>query len=487
MPQYNPTYTKSYALVMGIDSYKEMPPLSAAVRGAKDLADILQDQLGFETTLLLNKAVTRAKVFDWLNAVSKTANIDDRVLIYYAGHGLTRGDGLNERGYLALQNSKPDKWHTMLAMDDVLDESRYMKVKHLIYLLDCCFGGIALDTRAVPSTSQEVDYYLTRPVRYAITAGGREVVDDALAPGFEHSLFTYHLIKWLTGESGTPPDGIWRARELGNYLERAVARNRQSGHKPHHNHLSGSGDGDFIFRWENQQAFVTQGLTGAMKSTSWQVRKGAVDALITMARGDDPARAAYAFDWLERIANEDSNDDVRRLAENFINEESIFDTRPIDVMEARARQAVLERPTKPMEIPKPRSKDTISPSPTQETALLGLTALGNILLLLPTLFDGTLAYINVIADHQTIFYWSGGVVIGVAGVGYLIRYSVPKGLLYLLPFISWVPILLYKPLELYDTSLWWLEDIAFVPVILSLLMLLIGIAAKALDKLPQRS
>jgi hypothetical protein len=317
---FSPEYENSWALVMGVDQYQHLPPLAAATQGARDLAETLQSNYSFQTTLLLDADVNRETVFNWLNHVRRIATPDDRVMVYFAGHGMTRGTGIYERGYLALAHTRPDEWHTTLAMDDVVEESHYLPTKHLLYVLDCCFGGLALEGRAVADTPRELAYYLTRPVRYAISAGGREVVDDSLAPDGRHSIFTYHLLRWLTDEGINPPGSVWRARELGNYLEHAVARARRSGHKPNHNYLPGSGDGDFVFRWETGAHLPTD-LQVALTSQRGYVRWGAVAELIDVARGDDQAMVELAGKWLSRMRGEDPDDRVRSAAQSYFDEE----------------------------------------------------------------------------------------------------------------------------------------------------------------------
>lgn len=314
---YQPLYNNSYALVMGIDRYHELQPLTAAVRGAVDLTAVLRDKYGFEATLLTNDEVTRNAVFGWFDDISHNAEDDDRVLIYFSGHGLTRGSGYQQRGYLALTGSKPGEWHTMLAMDDISDETQFFKAKHLLYVLDCCFGGIAL-TKSGLDYPRELDYYLTRSSRYAISAGGEEVVDDSLAPDYEHSIFSYFLLKWL--REVRPPSGIWRAREMAIYLEEEVARFRRSGHKPCHAPLPGSGDGDFVFRWEVGPR-LPRDIELAIQSSNVHVRWGVVAALIELARGSDETNAVLARERLAQLAQHDTDERVRMAAQSFFDEE----------------------------------------------------------------------------------------------------------------------------------------------------------------------
>lgn len=342
MPDYQPVYNRSYALVMGIDGYRYLPPLSAAVQGAQDLAEFLECQLHFETTLFTDSDVTRDSIFNWLTTTRRTAGPDDRVIVYFSGHGMTRGDAVHERGYFALSESVPDEWHTAVPMDDIIDEAGYFKAKHLLYLLDCCFGGLALVNKAAPDIPRELEYYISRPVRYAISAGGKEVVDDSLGPGGRHSLFTYHLLDWLRGQEGAPASGIWRARELGNYLEQVVAHDRRSGHKPNHNYLPGSGDGDFVFRWEAGTRLPTD-VQLALASPSAYLRQGAVVQLIELACGEDEALAALAQERLQVIACGDPDPQVRQAAQSYFDEqEALAQQREDKIRRAKAEAQMQE-------------------------------------------------------------------------------------------------------------------------------------------------
>jgi hypothetical protein len=316
MSEYVADYANSYALVMAVDAYQYLPPLTA-VQGARDLAALLHDRYKFNVTLLTDGQLTRETIFGWFSRTGGSLGPDDRVLIYFAGHGMTRGQRPNERGYLCLPGTAPGEWHTALPMDDISEEASYFTNKHLLYVLDCCFSGMALEGRAVPDIPRELSFYLTRPVRYAITAGGKEVVDDALAPDGRHSLFTYYLLQWLTDERIRPEGGVWRARELGNYLEDQVASNRRGGHKPNHSYLPGSGDGDFVFRWESG-THLPREVEIPLLANNPMVRLGAVTALIELAKGSDPDMAALARSTLQKVESEDGDPSIKQVAGAFL-------------------------------------------------------------------------------------------------------------------------------------------------------------------------
>src|ERR1043166_606734 len=98
-------YRQSWALVIGINDYPDHP-LAAAADDAIAIAERLK-QLDFtNVSVLLNRdaslANLRRTIFDDIGA---RAQENDRVVVYFAGHGLYRhGRNGNSVGYLVPAN-----------------------------------------------------------------------------------------------------------------------------------------------------------------------------------------------------------------------------------------------------------------------------------------------------------------------------------------------------------------------------------------------
>src|SRR5262245_28205410 len=102
-----------WAVIVGISSYKNIPPegqLRFAHRDAQDLADFLRTPGGggFPSNhikLLLNQDATvsaiRTAIGTWL---VRSAEPDDVIYIFFAGHGIVEGDN---DGYLLATDSDP--------------------------------------------------------------------------------------------------------------------------------------------------------------------------------------------------------------------------------------------------------------------------------------------------------------------------------------------------------------------------------------------
>ena len=260
-PNLKPRYERSWAVVVGIDNYKphggrSLPALYTAVRGARAVARLLQAHFGFTVALMIDEQVTREAVMGELDRLAREAGPDDRFLFYFAGHGLTRKTRRGgEVGYLSLHDSRPGQWSTLLKMDDVLEQADFIPAKHILFVLDSCFSGLAFtragDALAGVEQRRLAHDFLTHTAIQAISAGrAGEYAADSGAPGSEHSLFTGCFLQGLMGDA-PQPFGLLRAGQLAPWLQeqvRAQARARQT---PQYGHLPGSGQGDFIFSgWE---------------------------------------------------------------------------------------------------------------------------------------------------------------------------------------------------------------------------------------------
>ena len=84
----------SIAFVIGINAYGNgVPALRSAVADARRLAEMLRNGHGYDV-VLLDDPVTLSKIRGGLTDVlpAKVRNPDDRLLVYFAGHGISLDD-----------------------------------------------------------------------------------------------------------------------------------------------------------------------------------------------------------------------------------------------------------------------------------------------------------------------------------------------------------------------------------------------------------
>lgn len=241
-------YRNSHALVVGINRYKHTRPLEHAVNDANAVADVLESSFGFNSVIrLLDEDATRERIWtEFTNFLDDASHVDDRLLVYFACHGHTvpRNKNHNDVGYLVPYDGQTHRTGTLLRWDTLTKDAELMNAKHIFFVVDACYGGLAI-TRAVPSgATRFVKSMLDRRSRQVLTAGkGNEVVSDAGGPRVGHSVFTGHFLDAIEGKANH--DGVICATGVMGYVYKNVAHDHDSRQTPHYGLLSG--DGDFIF------------------------------------------------------------------------------------------------------------------------------------------------------------------------------------------------------------------------------------------------
>ena len=247
-------YDNSYALIIGIDKYQNVQNLNYAVKDAESIQDILINTFDFpdgNVTLLKNEDATKQNIIEAFSDITTKAEEKDRVLIYFAGHGETMDlpDG-GEMGYLLpVDGNDKNLYLSSIAMDELKRISLMSKAKHLLYLVDACYGGIAtigsrgLDSKSTPNYIQKITKNKSRQI---ITAGGKdELVLEK--PEWGSSAFTLNLKRGLKdGNADMNADGYITANELGMFLSEKVTIDSENQQTPQYGRMT-SQEGEFVF------------------------------------------------------------------------------------------------------------------------------------------------------------------------------------------------------------------------------------------------
>jgi hypothetical protein len=161
----------------------------------------------------------RRELEEWLPSVARES---DRVVVYFAGHGLVKGS----RGFLApwdVDVQSPERTaYPMDLLGKVLAEK--VKARWKVLLTDACHSG-----KITPETTDEaVDAQFSQlPKTFLTFSATREreksYEDPALSTGF--GLFSYFLVQGLLGNADSSPcDGLITADELIEYVRGWVKR-----------------------------------------------------------------------------------------------------------------------------------------------------------------------------------------------------------------------------------------------------------------------
>lgn len=257
---YKEGYDSSWAVVIGIDNYVHWSPLAYAVSDAKKIRESVQP-LGFDRVIsLLDGDATKERILQILGDVlHNKAKMDDRVLIFFAGHGHTevRRDGTRE-GYIVPVDGNPSDPSSYISMERIQELADHVSAKHLLYIMDSCFSGGLVRFRGEigpmpifrPELSLRDILAITRfPVRQVLTCGreGERVVERD-----GHGVCTDVILDGLAGKADLNGDDFIVANELSRFAAVQVEKASRGLQHPEFGYLlakRANALGDFVLRF----------------------------------------------------------------------------------------------------------------------------------------------------------------------------------------------------------------------------------------------
>lgn len=234
-----------WAVVIGVGRYEspEVPRLRYTVSDAEAIYQTLTGVAGFkkEHVLLLTDTAERKPTLrnvKWAlgTFLGRSAQKDDTVVIFFAGHGAPEVDprGLERDGlakYLIPSDADPDDlYSTALPMDELQTIFQRIEAERVVAFLDACYSGAAggrtfLSKKMRAGTVDDLFLErLTRSKGRAIITASRPSEVSIELPELGHGIFTYYLLQGLKGAGDLNRDGIVSLQELYEYVEQQVTQ-----------------------------------------------------------------------------------------------------------------------------------------------------------------------------------------------------------------------------------------------------------------------
>ena len=220
---------RSYALVIGVGDYRSLPAtakLAFAERDAEAIYSVLISPEGGNFRAENVRKLTGAKATlanmkkeleTWLPAAAKP---DDRVLVYFAGHGFV--DPKSGKAFLAPYDLDPNNiaatGYSMDQLGKIIGSS--VQAKWKVLLTDSCHSGAITPEQGEIVNKSLLD--LNRSMFSMTASRARERSFESKDWGGGHGIFTYYVVRGMEGYADENKDSIVTADELAEYVRRNV-------------------------------------------------------------------------------------------------------------------------------------------------------------------------------------------------------------------------------------------------------------------------
>ena len=159
-------YGRKISVHFGVRKYKHWDELPNGASDASALAERFENALHFdEAHVFLDGEVTQARIKQVFRDLID-CGVRDLIVITWSGHGipLTLADGKRQKGFLVpvdaphpidLKNAS----QFCVGMEEIAKiAADYIKSRHMVFLLDCCFSGFITVQRGGDDMSMSTTY-----------------------------------------------------------------------------------------------------------------------------------------------------------------------------------------------------------------------------------------------------------------------------------------------------------------------------------------
>lgn len=191
-------YARTFVISIGVSSYQNSDNnLSQTTKDAKQFKAVMENHTK-DITILTSKYANKANILEKLRAISNRAQIGDKVILFFSGHGYPGGVVAH------------DNTITYQEINDILSKSA---ASAKICFVDACHAGSVEDVRdnnkifKAPTSGNIIYMMSSRADEYSIEH-----------PWVGHGFFTQALLKGLRGKADANKDKQITVMELFTYV-----------------------------------------------------------------------------------------------------------------------------------------------------------------------------------------------------------------------------------------------------------------------------
>ncbi len=213
----------NYALIIAVGKYRDpkINSLRYAENDARELYRVLTNhRTGMfkprNVTVLINQNATEKNIkFKFDDIISKAKQKDDLLLVFYAGHGFTYPSGSDTYWltYDTIVGDREGKRIKSTAFSNLTLATKLTDIKAntVVFFVDACFSSGMVKK---PASIRGLETYLGTDKDYVIITSSQADQRSIESSRLRHGLFSYSLIKGLSGEADVNSDGLVDIEEL---------------------------------------------------------------------------------------------------------------------------------------------------------------------------------------------------------------------------------------------------------------------------------
>ena len=219
---------KIYAMIIGVGDYNHMPVLNYtdddAYRIYKHLRSAKGGSLpGERIRVLIDEDAKREKILRLGKELFSKAGPNDLVVLYFSGHGV--------KGAF-LPSNYDGQGGNQLYYSEISQLLKSSRAKYKLVIADACYSGSLYTSHGASEQNRLKTLYSSQArAGTALIMSSRSEETSLESSVLRQGVFTYFLVKGLSGEADRNLDNIVTIKELFGFIQvnvRSYTKNRQT-------------------------------------------------------------------------------------------------------------------------------------------------------------------------------------------------------------------------------------------------------------------